>query len=296
MPALSATSTTTPSIKLLYMGYSGEGKSTSIVPLSIPKYRDNEAFNLKWLDFDGKAEEVIRSTLARLLFNEQITKEQHDEALANNDVALCTEKTTIVNIVENKKTVKTIGAEGKTTAWNTAVKQLDKWQSGLNDRSVLVVDSFTYAVRAIAAHSQELNNKLNKRLEWRDFMGPQQTAEDLMVLCADFPCNVIVCAHQDPLELYKDTGRKDEKGEPIEELLDTLMVPISVGRSGRMKLPARFNHLLMVSTEGSNDAARRYIYTIPHKGIITKTPYFGRCKERYPMETGLVDYFKLKAS
>jgi hypothetical protein len=283
-----------PLIKMLYLGYSGEGKSTSLIPLGIPGYLDNPGYELRILDFDGKAEEVVRATLARLLKEKAITQEQHDKALTENyDICPCLEVTGVVSGREGKRTIKKLGIEGTATAWNTAVKQLEKWNPTFSDKTILVVDSFTYAVRAITNFSQELNGKLNQALEWRDYQGPQHLAEMLMVTCADLPTHVIVCGHQDPLELYKATDKLDDKGQPVEDLIDTLMVPISIGRAGRMKLPARFNHLLVASSEGKGASVRRYIYTEPRVGVVTKTPFYGLCETRYPLDKGMVEYFKL---
>lgn len=283
-------------IKILYLGYSGEGKSTSLVPLGIPGYLDNPGYELRILDFDGKAEEVIRSTLARLVKEKVISQEQHDKALTENyDVCPCLEPTGIVSAREGKRTIKKLGVEGTATAWNTAIRQLEKWNSSFSDRTILVVDSFTYAVRAITNFCQELNGKLNQNLEWRDYQAPQQMAENLMVVCADLPTHSIVCGHADPLELYKSTDQIDDKtGAPVEELVDCLMVPISIGKSGRMKLPARMNHLLVASSDGKGATTRRYIYTEPRVGVVTKTPFYGRCEPRYPIDKGMVEYFKLR--
>lgn len=283
-------------LKILYLGYSGEGKSTSLVPLGIPGYLDNPGYELRILDFDGKAEEVIRSTLARFLKEKTISQEQHDKALTENyDVCPCLEPTGIVSAREGKRTIKKLGVEGTATAWNTAIRQLEKWNSSFSDRTILVVDSFTYAVRAITNFCQELNGKLNQNLEWRDYQAPQQMAENLMVVCADLPTHSIVCGHADPLELYKSTDQIDDKtGAPVEELVDCLMVPISIGKSGRMKLPARMNHLLVASSDGKGATTRRYIYTEPRVGVVTKTPFYGRCEPRYPIDKGMVEYFKLR--
>ncbi|MCP3669388.1 MAG: hypothetical protein GY814_02910 [Gammaproteobacteria bacterium] len=293
MPKLT-TEPTQAFIKMLFMGYSGEGKSSALVPLSIPDFHGNSGYELRWLDFDGKAEEVVRSTLARLLHSKKISKEQHDTALIeNNDICSCIEPSTIITARENGKNVKKMGITSA-VAWQTAVKQIEKWENSLNDKTILITDSFTYAARAITNFSQSMNNKLNQALDWRDYQVPQQLAETLMVTMADLPTHSIVCAHQDPLEIYKATDQVDDKGNPVEDLVDTLMVPISIGKAGRMKLPARFNHCLLATSEGKGAATRRWIYTEPRVGVVTKTPYFGRCEPRYPIEFGMVDYFNLR--
>lgn len=284
----------TPLIKMLYLGYSGEGKSTSLVPLGIPGYLDNPGYELRVLDFDSKFEEVVRSTLARMLKDGSINKEQHDTALTSNyDIAVCSESSGIVSSREGKKTVKKLGVDGTATAWNAAIKQLEKWAPSFSDRTILVVDSFTHAVRAITNFSMELNGKLNQSLEWRDYMGPQQLAENLMYCCADFPSHVIVTGHADPLEILKPTTQLNDKNEPIDELIDVIMAPISVGKAGRVKLPSKMNHLLVASSEGKGGAVRRYVYTEPRVGVVTKTPFYGICESRYPLEKAMVLYFKV---
>jgi len=281
-------------IKMLYLGQSGEGKSTSLIPLAIPGYLDNPGYELRVLDFDSKFEEVARATLTRLLKSSTITQEQHDIALTENlDICPCIEPMGIVNGREGKKMVKKLGVDGTATAWTTAVKQLEKWDSSFSPRTILIVDSFTHAVRAITNYCQELNGKLNQTLEWRDFMAPQGLAESLMYICSDLPTHAIVTAHQDALEIYKPTTQIDDKGQPIEELVDVVMAPISVGRAGRVKLPSKMNHLLVASSEGKGAAVRRYIYTEPRVGVITKTPFYGLCENRYPIDTGMIKYFAL---
>lgn len=279
-------------IKMLYLGLSGQGKSTSLVPLGIPNYLGNPGYELRVLDFDSKFEEVVRSTLARLLKTKAITQEQHDHALTHNyDICPCVENKGIISVREGKRTIKTLGVE-TATAWSTAVKQLEKWSSW-SDKTILVVDSFTHATKAITNFVQDLNGRLNQTLEWRDYQGPQQLAESLMYLAADLPTHAIVTAHQDPLVIEKPTTQVDDKGNPVTDVVDVIMAPISIGKAGRVSLPSKMNHLLVAASEGKGGAERRYIFTTPKVGVTTKTPYYGLCEERYDLDKGLVQYFAL---
>jgi hypothetical protein len=285
-----------PLVKMLFLGLSGEGKSSSLVPLGIPGYLDNPGYELRILDFDGKFEEVVRSTLARMLKEKTISQSQHDTALYENyDIMVCSETVGVVSAREGKRTIKKLGVDGTATAWNNAVRQLDKWSSSFGPNTILVVDSFTHAVRAITNFSQELNGKLNQALEWRDYQGPQHLAETLMYMAADLPTHAVVTAHQDPLEIVKPTTQLDEKGNPVEEVVDVIMAPVSVGRAGRVKLPSKMNHLLVASSEGKGAAVRRYVYTTPRVGVTTKTPLYGLCEDRYSLDKAMVEYFKLAA-
>lgn len=293
-PTMKLTATSKQSfIKMLYLGLSGQGKSTSLVPLGIPDYLGNPGYELRVLDFDSKFEEVVRATLARMLKDKIISQEQHDKALTENyDICVCTENKGIVSIREGKRTNKTIGVE-TATAWNTAVKQLEKWNNSWTNRTILVIDSFTHATKAITNYSQELSGKLNQTLEWRDYQGPQQLAENLMYLAADLPTHAIVTAHQDALVIEKPTTQVDDKGNLITDVVDVVMAPISVGKAGRVSLPSKMNHLLVAASEGKGGAEKRYIFTVPKVGVTTKTPYFGLCEERYDLDKGLVKYFAL---
>lgn len=279
-------------IKMLYLGLSGQGKSTSLVPLGISDYLGNPGYELRVLDFDSKFEEVVRSTLARLLKTKAITQEQHDHALTHNyDICPCVENKGIISVREGKRTIKTLGVE-TATAWSTAVKQLEKW-TNWSDKTILVIDSFTHATKAITNFAQDLNGKLNQTLEWRDYQGPQQLAESLMYMAADLPTHAIVTAHQDPLVIEKPTTQVDDKGNPITDVVDVIMAPISIGKAGRVSLPSKMNHLLVAASEGKGGAERRYIFTTPKVGVTTKTPYYGLCEERYDLDKGLVQYFAL---
>ena len=294
MPTLSPTPTP-QLIKMFLLGYSGTGKSWSYAALGVPEIIPGwKPLELRILDFDGKAEEVIRSSLAAMLKSKHITQDQHDAAISNYDVCVCRENTSVITTTEGRKSVLKFGVLGTAQAWPKAVKQMQKWEKSWSADKCLIVDSFTYAVKVITNFSQELNGRLNQELTWREYQGPQQMAEMLMTAVADIPANAIVIGHQDPLELYKATGRTDDKGEPIKELMDTLVVPISIGQSGRMKLPAQMNHLLVCSEEGSGAATRRYINTQPAAGVTTKTPFYGRCKDRYDIEKGMAEYFALR--
>lgn len=280
-------------IKLMILGYSGTGKTTAYSSLAVDNLVPNKpAYKLFVLDFDTKAEEMIRAALQSLLESKKITQTQHDEAIARCDVCVCKENTGIVPVSSGKGTVDKIGVVGQASAWTTAVKQLKAWAPALDSQSILIVDSLTYAAKAAANWSMGANNKLNKELTWQDYQGPQQLIENLITICADASCNCIITGHQNPVELFKNTGRIDDKGNPVEELMDTVVVPTSIGKAGSIKLPARFNHLLVTSESMSKD---RRIWTKPTSGVTTKTPFFARCKEWYPISTGLAEYFALRA-
>lgn len=285
-----------PLIRLINLGYSGTGKSTLNVALGIPNIVPGwEGLELRVLDFDGKFEEVVREGLASFLKSRKIDQATHDKALTSNyDICPCRENTGIVRVKRGRDMVDVTGVVGKATAWNTAIRQLKTWNTtGWSPNQVLIIDSFTYAADAIVNFCQDLTNKLNQPLEWRDYQAPQQIIQSFLTQLADVPTNVIMLGHQEPMDIYRKLDEKDDKtGEPKEEIMETLVVPTSIGKAGRFKIPAQFNHMLVTA---ENDARIRRLWTIPKAGVMTKTPFYARAKEYYPIDTGMVEYFLLRS-
>lgn len=278
-------------IKMILMGYSGLGKSSSIVPLSIPGFLDSPGYELRVLDADGKFSEVAFEQLKWRLDEKQITSAQYDAALEKIDVAVIRENTKVVTVGQDKK----IGVVGQPTAWKALIRQLEKWSTDFNHSTILVVDSFTHlATSVIPNYTQALNNKTNQPLSWQDFHAAQQLVQQFLTLIADLPTHSILCAHQEPLEIYKKTGEEITKPngtvEQAEELVESMMAPISVGNKGRTKIPAQLNHMLVCAQSPSGE---RRIYTQTEDGVVCKTPFFGRTERFYSISDGLVKYFKL---
>lgn len=289
MAKLSETGTPSSAlINMLLLGFSGLGKSSSIVPLAIPELLPGfPGYELRVLDADAKFEETARAQLAWRLDAKKISKEQHDAALSNIDVTVIREKTKIIQVGQDRK----IGVVGQPTSWRALVRQLETWQKDASDKQILVVDSLTHvATISIPAYILALNGRLNQDLRWQDFGGCQALVKELLTILADLPCHSIITGHPEPLELRKKTGEKDEKGNETDEIVESLMAAISIGSKGRVSIPAALNHVLAAAF---SPAGERRIYTQPADGIATKTPYFSKAKKYYSLDTGLVEYFLL---
>lgn len=279
-----------PPIKLMLLGLSGLGKSSSIVPLAIPGIRPEwPGRRLFVLDFDGQAKfaELARAIIMAVLQRKKITEDQARAAFANIDVESCRETTGVVN--------GQLQVIGQAKAWTTAVKALDKWNRGLQPSDIIVVDSLTFAATiAIVNYTQQLNGQLNKPLDWRSYSAPQALIRTFMSTLGDLPCNVIITAHQEPIEIKMKTDdlvdKPDGTKEAREEVVESLMAPISIGTKGRVNLPAQLNHQLVVAENASGE---RRIWTKEADGVMPKTPFFARVKDSYPIADGLVDYFML---
>ena len=283
-------------INMILLGYSGLGKSSAIIPLAIPEVIPGfPGFELRVLDADGKFEEVAREQLDWRLQANKISKAQHEAALSNIDICEVREKTKIIQVQQERK----IGVAGQPTAWRTLVRQLETWQKDASDKQIIVVDSLTHvATIAIPNYILALNNRLNQTLRWQEFGGCQALVKELLTILADLPCHTITTGHQEPIEIRKKTGEVTTnattgKEEEVEELIESLMAPISIGTKGRISIPAQLNHVLVTAF---SPAGERRIYTQPEDGVPTKTPFFSRCKKFYGIETGLAEYWQLSAT
>jgi hypothetical protein len=298
MPKISPEPKFPPLVKMILLGISGTGKSTSVVPLSIPEIIPGwPGLELRVLDFDGKFEEVFRTQLrARLDKNKArrfnmtpISQEQYDAAFNNLDLLVCREATKIVDEGRNKKVGATDAA-----AWQRALKQLKEWGPSFAPSNLLLVDSLTYMAAAISNYTQALGGKLNQNLSWRDYLAPQQEVQAAMTYFGDCPAHVIITGHQGAVDIKKKTGEFRElpngTKEEVEEVVDSHLLPMAVGSAGRISLPAQLNHMLVLDQD---EKGGRQLYIKPKVGVVTKSPYFALAEASYGIDKGLVEYFKL---
>jgi hypothetical protein len=283
-------------IKMILLGFSGQGKSTVTTSLAIPDLVSGwPGKKLFVLDFDaaGKYEEVFRSSIMARLSKKKITEAQAKAAFANVDVEVCRETTGVIREGDTKK----LGVIGGATAWKKAVEALGRWQKDLTPDAVLIVDSLTFAATvAIVNFCQALQGNLNKSMsgDFRQYMMPQEVVKSLLNTLADMRCNVVLTAHQEPVDIKMKTDemieKKDGTQERAEVVVDTIMAPISIGSKGRINIPAGFNHQLVMA---QNKAGERRLWTQDADGVVAKTPFFARAEANYGLDDGLVKYFML---
>ena len=284
-------------IKMILMGFSGKGKSTAIVPLSIPNLvKDFPGYKLRILDFDGKMLEVVKANLsARLDRNRAnkmrltpITQDQYKAAATNIEIEVLREKT--------KPTLDGGAAIiGQPQAWANTIKILERWTKDADENTIIVLDSWTHMTQTpLLAYCMALQNKsfgdFGKAQYGTDYIEPQKLARNLLTVLADMKAHVIVCAHQEPQDIKKKTGDVDDKGNPIEEVVHSEMVPISVGAKGRIAIPSQFNHILVVASDTDGN---RKISTTIEDGVTTKTPFFAIADKSYSLNDGLARYWML---
>ena len=282
---------------MILFGYSGKGKSTSLIPLAIPGIvKDFPGYRLRIIDADGKFQEVaeqnLKARLDRVRANKlrltPITKEQYEIAAANIDIESVREKTKMTKQGE-------VDIVGEPKGWITMATALDRWAKDDDETSILVIDSWTHLCRApLLGWAMSLQGKQYSQFgsgpHGRDYMVPQTKAKALMLNLADRKSNVIVCAHQSPMDVRLKTGETDDKGQAVEEVVHSEMAMLSVGSAGRVELPSEFNHCLVATSDADGN---RKISTQVEDGVTTKTPFFATADKSYSLNDGLAKYFML---
>lgn len=215
----------------------------------------NAGYHLHILDYDNGLD--ILSTTVK------------PEFLANVEYETLTEKKKSVN--------GRIIPEGMPKAFTRGLALLTEWgnkYTSLND--VIVIDSLTFMSDAALEHVQAGAGHLGKNPEIQEWGLAMNLIEDMLSILysEDIKCNVIINSHVKYLE--------DEGTKTIKAQVNTLgsKLPPKVGRY--------FNHMILATMEGS----KRIFRTKASMTMGLKSPNPEKVADKYPVETGLAEYFK----
>lgn len=252
--------------KLLFIGDSGAGKSGALASLAAAGY------NLRIIDVDNGLD-----VLANLLHDPK--GPYGAEALGRVDYETITDK------MKKGPAGKLIPS--KATVWNRVMDLLTDWKTETANfgpletwttQDVLVIDSLTMLSTAALNLVLMMNNRLGGRVEQSDWYVGQQMIEGMCQMLYDeaVKCNVIITSH------IKYIGPDNmEKGYP--NTLGKALPPV-LGRY--------FNTTLMAKTSGQGSAMKREIHTRSAQQVELKNTAPLKVKAKYPLETGLAEYFK----
>lgn len=265
-------------VKALLMADSGTGKTGALVSLVKAGYR------LVIQDFDNGLD--ILANLVR------------DECPDKADNVIFETLTDKMRTLNGQAVV-----DGVPKAWQRAMGLLDKWKtedieiggiSSWDSNTIYVADSLTMAAQAAMRYVLAVNGRLNVRPYESDWGEAQNQIERwLQLLYSDaVKCNVLVLAHVNFTEISVDSGRKDEKGKPIMDVLMTKGLPMAVGRALSPKIPRYFNNVLLMERRGGGKAVTRKILTTP-QGITEAKCASTKIPAELPIATGLADFFSL---
>jgi len=244
--------------KMLFIGHSKAGKTGALTPL-VPD------FNLRILDYDNGLD-VLKTHVER----------QFPERLSSVEF----------RTLRDEYRMTPTGPEcTRPTAFNDTLKMLTNWKYDDIDlgppaewgpNCILVIDSFTFLSDAAFNAVEPLSGK-DKRAA---FGNAQRALEKVLAIIQsdDFQTNVIVTSHIRYIEL--DDGRK--KG-----------FPTSVGEALSPKIPRYFNSVALCEV---GPGGKRTIQTAATSTIDLANPKPFEMQPKYPIETGLADFFKVLRS
>lgn len=255
-------------VKGLLLGDSGSGKTGSLASLVSIGYK------MRVYDFDN---------LLQVLINQ--VRHDSPDLIHNLSYQTFTDKIKIpsvpVGMIEKAQRAMPF-TDGTPTAYVNALKQLDYWRDGDEDLgkpgewgpdSIVVIDTLTSMAQAAYRYAVAMDPM------GKDGRVHYKTAQDLvmnalaLLASKQFNTNVLLLAHID----YD----KDHLGM-------TKGFPRSIGAAINSVIAGNFNCVLRVE---NNDGVNRYIRTNASGIVDLKNPVAFRVKERYPIETGMADFF-----
>lgn len=253
-------------IKMMLLGDSGAGKTGALVSLIKAGYR------VHVLDLDNGTD-IIRNML------------RGDPAIANFSTVLLTDgfRVSGVNIIPTAN------------AYGNLIKALGDYKPETRgDKDILVLDSLTFAGRAAVRFVLNLNGRVGDLPGWNDYLTAQGLLDKLLaaLYSETTKCNVIVLSHV--REISKTRQEMDSKGRMItveEEGTRKGYAETGAGKALSPTIGRFFNSVLLADIEGSGQAARRIIRTVPHENIGLKNSNPAVVRPFYPLATGLADYF-----
>ena len=285
MPSLTEMADLEP-IKMLLYGRSGVGKTGSLASLAAAGYQ------LRIIDTDNGLP-VLRNLILH-------PKSPYPPACLANIQA--------VTFTDSMRTANGNIVPAQARAWSQAVAMLDRWKDGAMDlgpvknwghTDILVLDTLSSLTTAALNFIQALNGRLGEGTSGfkgqRDIGETQARIESLLQMLSDraIKCNVIVMAH---IVFSTELGGRpraqtDDKGQVV-GVDDYSGLPATIGRALGPKIPQYFNTALELRTVGEGPGARKWLYTKTQGPTELKnTTPFG-VEDRYPIATGLADYFK----
>jgi hypothetical protein len=187
------------------------------------------------------------------------------------------------------------------TAWTSLVRALSAWPDDLGpltswgEKDVLVIDSLNFAGKAALRHIQQLNGRLANPPTWDDYREAQRLVENLCakLYATSVRCNVICLSHV--REIGKREDVVDDKGRVrTVEVADTIkgFPETGTGRALSPTIGRYFNAVLLADIEGTGQATRRIIRTVPQGNVGLKNSAPSQVRPKYSIETGLAEYFE----
>jgi len=247
--------------KMLYIGDSGTGKTSSLASLVVAGYK------VRVLDFDNLLAPLVA-----------LVKRHHPEALDRLEYMPFRDK---MKSSPNGPVV-----DGMPKAYVEAMKAIDKWEDGSipsqwGSDTVFVIDSLTMLSKAAYFWARGLQGAAGfaegvslKGVDGRNliYVAQQGLINTISYITAEqFNCNVIVIAHIKYLERDGQT-----KGYPV-----------AIGNAISPEIPAYFPSVALAQRDGD----KRVLRTRSTRMFDLKNPRSFDMAEQFDMDDGLAKFF-----
>lgn len=261
--------------KMLLLGDSGSGKTGSLCSLAAAGY------NVRVIDLDNGLD-ICKNLLTS----------------PNSPYKSGAEHFNYITITDPMKIASGKLIPAKATVWNRASNLLYNWkevkpqdaeETWIGDdfgsvlswttNEVLVIDSLTMLCTAALNFVLAMNGRLGGQVQQNDWFAAQNLIESLLQMLYDdaVKCNVIVCCH---ITIHGEDGGA-QRG-----------LPLSLGKALSPKIGRYFNSCLMAKSSGQGANVKQKILTRTNGIVELKNTAPLKVLPEYPLETGLVDYFK----
>lgn len=244
-------------VKLLFIGDSGTGKTSSLLSLVQADYQ------LRILDCDNGLDSLIN-----------LVKHHCPDKIDNIEYETKRDK--------YKASAGGPVIAGQPKAFVECLGLLNKWSDGTEPSAwgpshIMVVDTLTGLSGAAFEWAKGMSPGAKDPRQW--YFAAQQAIEKVIDLLTGelFHCNVIVISHI----MYKEREDGSTKGYAT-----------SVGSALGPTIPKYFNNLLMAETVGGGKNARRTIRTLPTGIVDLKTSAPFALTGDLPLDTGLATIFE----
>lgn len=280
---------TEPTIKALYLGHSGSGKTGSLVSLAAAGY------NVRILDLDNKAQ-IIRDYVTN---SKSIYVRERPGLWTEEQGRTVQDRISYVTLTEGFN-ISGANAIPKGDSWFKIGKMLNDWRDG-DDRpgnignwgpdDVLVIDSFSRYCEAALNYQLSLTGHLAQgpqvgNLGNNDYSHAYTYIRNQLQLLksSEVKCNVIIICHIVFMEPAgpQVSANKQQRGFP--QVFGRANISPTISQF--------FGHSMRATAMGNHPSVKRMILTNNDDNVELINPAPFTVKHEYRLETGLAEYFR----
>ena len=290
-------------VKILFIGENGAGKTGSLASLVCMGYK------LRVIDTDKGIK-----TLKSLLLDEHYPSARWckakgidlTDALYYKSIDIPMTYRRVIEKDGGGKIVRdeTLLAPKNAEAWNQACTALAEWNEGdkklgsvtdWDEKTVVVIDSFSTLAMMAYYYIQKLNNRLGAREDGYDFQRDVGAAQGqlrrlLEMLSSDgVKCNVVLISHITRVDVTQGFAQSPEQRARENRPVDAKGYPAAIGRALSPHMGKFYNDVYQVEQSGSGTAVQRKISTVPINNVAAKNSVY--LDTNYPVSTGLAEIF-----